>query len=42
MREVEEYVTAVDRVGREVLENEPAALSLMALLRSSFGRSKEE
>ncbi len=42
VREVEEYVTTVDRVGREVLENEPAALSLMALLRSSFGRGGKE
>ncbi len=41
IREIEEYVTAVDRVGREVLENEPAALALIELLRRSFGQPKE-
>lgn len=40
IREIEEYVTAVDRVGREVLENEPAALALIELLRRSFGQKE--
>lgn len=39
--EIREYVTAVDRVGREVLENEAAALALIELLRSSFGTPRE-
>ncbi len=34
---VEEYLTTIDRVGREILANEKAALSLVALLRSGFG-----
>jgi DNA-binding transcriptional regulator GbsR (MarR family) len=42
IHEIEEYLTALDRVGREVLENEPAALALIELLRRSFGRPKEE
>jgi len=41
IREIEEYLTALDRVGREVLEDEKAALALIELLRRSFGRSKE-
>lgn len=41
LREIEEYLTTIDRVGREVLENEPAALSLIALLRSSFGTKRD-
>jgi DNA-binding transcriptional regulator GbsR (MarR family) len=41
IQEIEEYLTALDRVGREVLENEPAALALIELLRRSFGRRKE-
>lgn len=41
IREIEEYLTALDRVGREVLENEPAALALIELLRRSFGSPKE-
>ena len=42
IREIEEYLTALDRVGREVLEDEKAALALIELLRRSFGRPKEE
>jgi HTH-type transcriptional regulator, glycine betaine synthesis regulator len=42
IREIEEYLTALDRVGREVLEDEKAALALVELLRRSFGRPKEE
>src|SRR5262245_27176516 len=41
IREIEEYLTALERVGREVLENEPAALALIELLRRSFGRPKQ-
>ena len=41
IHEIEEYLTALDRVGREVLENEPAALALIELLRRSFGRPKQ-
>jgi len=42
IHEIEEYLTTLDRVGREVLDNEPAALALIELLRRSFGRPKEE
>jgi DNA-binding transcriptional regulator GbsR (MarR family) len=41
IREIEEYLTALDRVGREVLEDEKAALALIELLRRSFGHRKE-
>jgi len=41
IHEIEEYLTALDRVGREVLENEPAALALIELLRRSFGLQKK-
>lgn len=41
IHEIEEYLTALDRVGREVLDNEPAALALIELLRRSFGSAKE-
>jgi len=40
IHEIEEYLTALDRVGREVLENEPAALALIDLLRRNFGSPK--
>jgi DNA-binding transcriptional regulator GbsR (MarR family) len=42
IRGIEEYLTTLDRVGREVLEDEKAALALIELLRRSFGRPKEE
>ena len=42
IHEIEEYLTALDRVGREVLEDEKAALALIELLRRSFGRPKPE
>jgi DNA-binding transcriptional regulator GbsR (MarR family) len=42
IREIEEYLTALARVGREVLEDEKSALALIELLRRSFGRPKEE
>ena len=42
IREIEEYLTALARVGREVLEDDKAALALIELLRRSFGRPKEE
>jgi DNA-binding transcriptional regulator GbsR (MarR family) len=35
---VAEYLTTVDRVGREVLENPPAARALIGLLRGRFGK----
>ena len=41
IQEIEEYLTALDRVGREVLEDEKAALAVIELLRRSFGRPKE-
>jgi DNA-binding transcriptional regulator GbsR (MarR family) len=41
IHEIEEYLTALDRVGREVLEDEKAALAVIELLRRSFGRPKE-
>jgi DNA-binding transcriptional regulator GbsR (MarR family) len=41
IREIETYVTTVDRIGREVLDNEPAALALVDLLRNSFGKIRE-
>ena len=41
IHEIEEYLTTLDRVGREVLDDERAALALIELLRRSFGRPKE-
>jgi HTH-type transcriptional regulator, glycine betaine synthesis regulator len=41
IREIEEYLTALERIGREVLDDEKAALALIELLRRSFGRPQE-
>jgi DNA-binding transcriptional regulator GbsR (MarR family) len=41
IEEIRAYVATIDRIGREVLENETAALALIALLRSSFGGGGE-
>ena len=38
--DVESFLQALERVGKQVLENEVAALSLISLLRSSFGGAK--
>jgi DNA-binding transcriptional regulator GbsR (MarR family) len=38
---VAEYLTALDRIGREVLENEQAATALIALIKSGFGSSRK-
>jgi DNA-binding transcriptional regulator GbsR (MarR family) len=37
LRSVAEYLTAVDRIGREVLDHPPAVEALIALLKSSYG-----
>lgn len=37
LRSVAEYLTTVDRIGREVLDNQPAAMALIGLLKSSYG-----
>lgn len=43
LRSVADYLTTVDRIGREVLENQAAAMALIALLKSSYGtRAKPE
>ncbi len=43
LRSVADYLTTVDRIGREVLENQQAAMALIALIKSSYGtRAKPE
>lgn len=37
VQRVAEYLLTLDRIGREVLDNPPAATALIALLKSSFG-----
>jgi len=37
LRSVADYLATVDRIGREVLDNPPAATALVALLKSGFG-----
>src|SRR5262245_28459337 len=38
---VAEYLTTLDRIGREVLDDKPAAMALLALLKSSYGKRPE-
>ena len=37
IRAVAEYLSTLDRVGREVLDNQAAAMALIGLLKSGFG-----
>lgn len=39
--EIEDYLRTVDRAGRQLLDNEPAALALIGLLKSGYGAAKE-
>lgn len=41
LRSVAEYLTTLDRMGREVLDHKPAAMALIALLKSSYGKRAE-
>jgi len=41
LESVAEYLTTVDRIGREVLDNPPAARALVGLLKSSFGKRSD-
>jgi DNA-binding transcriptional regulator GbsR (MarR family) len=38
---VSEYLTTLDRIGHEVLDNQPAATALIALLKSGFGTATD-
>lgn len=38
LRSVAEYLTTLDGIGRQILENEPAAMALIGLLKSSAGK----
>jgi DNA-binding transcriptional regulator GbsR (MarR family) len=44
LRSVSEYLTTIDRIGREVLDHEPAAAALIGLIKGGFGarRTPEE
>ncbi len=41
LRSVAEYLATLDRMGREVLDHKPAAMALIALLKSSYGERPE-
>jgi len=41
VKAVSDYLTTLDRVGREVIDNQPAAMALIAFLKSSFGATAE-
>jgi len=42
LRSVSDYLETIDRLGREVLENEQATAALIALLKSGFGPKPEQ